>query len=123
MRTDASTLLSNRVRELGSEQQDDAGNVWYFGEDSKEFQDGSVSTEGSWQAGVNGAEPGILMEAHPQRGDKYYQEFSAGKPTYYLDGQTVAWNEYLGRLQATVDWCERKLAGEEPIEIRSLGIT
>ncbi len=45
------------------------------------------------------------------------------KPTYYVDGQTVAWNEYLARLQATVDWCERKLAGEEPIEIRSLGIT
>ena len=45
------------------------------------------------------------------------------KPTYYIDGQTVAWNEYLARLQATVDWCERKLAGEEPFEIRSQGMT
>ena len=45
------------------------------------------------------------------------------KPTYYLDGQTVSWNDYLARLQATVDWCERKLAGEEPFEIRSQGMT
>ena len=45
------------------------------------------------------------------------------KPTYYVDGQSVSWNEYLGRLQATVDWCEKKLAGEEPFEIRSRGIT
>jgi hypothetical protein len=45
------------------------------------------------------------------------------KPTYYLDGQTVSWSEYLARLQATVDWCQRKLAGEEPFEIHSQGIT
>jgi hypothetical protein len=45
------------------------------------------------------------------------------KPTYYLDGQTVSWNDYLARLQATVDWCEKKLAGEEPFEIRSQGMT
>ncbi len=45
------------------------------------------------------------------------------KPTYTLDGQTVSWNDYLASLQATVDWCERKLAGEEPFEIHSRGIT
>lgn len=45
------------------------------------------------------------------------------KPTYYVDGQTVAWNEYLGRLQATVDWCDRKLAGEEPFEFASQAST
>lgn len=45
------------------------------------------------------------------------------KPTYYLDGQTVAWNEYLVRLRDTVDWCDRKLAGEDPFEFRSQGIT
>jgi hypothetical protein len=45
------------------------------------------------------------------------------KPTYSLDGQTVSWNDYLAALQATVDWCERKLAGEEPFEIHSQGIT
>lgn len=45
------------------------------------------------------------------------------KPTYYLDGQTVSWNAYLARLRETVDWCERKLAGQEPFEIHSQGIT
>ena len=45
------------------------------------------------------------------------------KPTYSLDGQTVSWSQYLATLQATVDWCERKLSGEEPFEIHSQGIT
>jgi len=45
------------------------------------------------------------------------------KPTYYIDGQTVSWNDYLKSLQATVDWCERKLAGREPFEIHSQGTT
>jgi hypothetical protein len=60
--------------------QDADGNVWYFGEDTKELDpDGNViSTEGSWQAGVNGGVQGIVMEANPHVGDKYQQEFSAG---------------------------------------------
>jgi hypothetical protein len=60
--------------------QDADGNVWYFGEDTKELDaNGNViSTEGSWEAGVNGAEPGIIMEANPKKGDKYQQEFAAG---------------------------------------------
>ena len=57
------------------EAQDAAGNVWYFGEDSKELEDGQVvSTEGSWEAGVNGAHPGIIMLAHPKTGLTYVQE-------------------------------------------------
>jgi len=57
--------------------QDKQGNVWYFGEDSKEIENGQVtSTEGSWEAGVNGALPGIIMEAHPKKGDAYQQEFA-----------------------------------------------
>jgi len=44
--------------------QDKDGNVWYFGEDSKEYESGVVvSTAGSWEAGVDGAKPGIIMEA------------------------------------------------------------
>jgi hypothetical protein len=60
--------------------QDKAGNVWYFGEDTKELDENGnvISTEGSWEAGVNGAEPGIIMEANPKKGDKYQQEFAAG---------------------------------------------
>jgi hypothetical protein len=57
--------------------QDQQGNVWYFGEDSKEIEDGQVvSTEGSWQAGVNGAEPGIVMLAELKSGTSYRQELA-----------------------------------------------
>lgn len=57
--------------------QDKSGTVWYFGEDSKEIENGVVvSTEGSWQAGVNGARPGIIMLAQPRVGMKYQQEFA-----------------------------------------------
>jgi len=45
------------------------------------------------------------------------------KPNYYIDGQMVNWADYLKRLKATVDWCNRKLAGEEPFEFRSQGYT
>jgi hypothetical protein len=60
--------------------QDNIGNVWYFGEDAKELDANGavVSTEGSWKAGVNGALPGIVMEAFPHTGDKYQQEFATG---------------------------------------------
>ena len=60
--------------------QDVHGNVWYFGEDTKELDEHGhiISTEGSWQAGVDGAQPGIIMEAHPRVGDRYQQEFAAG---------------------------------------------
>jgi hypothetical protein len=60
--------------------QDRNGNVWYLGEDTKEFEDGKVvSTEGSWQAGVDGAVAGIIMPAHPQVGQHYQQEFFEGE--------------------------------------------
>ncbi|MFM9841708.1 MAG: calcium-binding protein [Dongiaceae bacterium] len=59
--------------------QDIYGNVWYFGEDTKEFVDGKVvSTEGTWRAGVDGAQPGIIMKASPQVGDEYNQENAPG---------------------------------------------
>lgn len=59
--------------------QDKFGNVWYFGEDTKKLEDGKVvSTEGSWLAGVNGASPGIIMEASPKVGDEYFQENAPG---------------------------------------------
>lgn len=60
--------------------QDKQGNVWYFGEDTKEYQGGKVvSTKGSWEAGVNGAQPGIIMEAQPAVGDTYRQEYYQGE--------------------------------------------
>jgi hypothetical protein len=60
--------------------QDKQGNVWYLGEDTKEYEDGKVvSTEGSWEAGVDGAEAGIIMPADPQVGMHYRQEFFVGE--------------------------------------------
>ena len=60
--------------------QDRAGNVWYFGEDTKELDEGKVtSTKGSWEAGVDGAQPGIVMLGQPTVGETYRQEFLAGE--------------------------------------------
>ena len=60
--------------------QDKDGNVWYFGEDTKELdEDGNViSTEGSWEAGVDGAKPGVTMLADPRKRDRYQLEFYPG---------------------------------------------
>jgi hypothetical protein len=56
--------------------QDINGNVWYLGEDSKEIENGVVAgTEGSWEAGVDGAQAGILMPAVPILGIPYRQEY------------------------------------------------
>jgi hypothetical protein len=55
------------------------GTVWYFGEDTKEYENGKVATtKGSWVAGVDGAQPGILMPGRPEAGDRYRQEFYRG---------------------------------------------
>jgi hypothetical protein len=59
--------------------QDKFGNVWYFGEFATEYQNGvPLSHDGSWEAGVNGALPGIVMEANPKVGDFYCQENAPG---------------------------------------------
>ncbi len=59
--------------------QDEDGNVWYLGEDTKEYEDGKVvSTAGSWEAGKDGATPGFIMLAHPRRGNEYAQEVAPG---------------------------------------------
>jgi hypothetical protein len=59
--------------------QDKLGNVWYLGEDSFDFVDGTwVRNDGSWEAGVDGARAGLVMPAHPQVGDFYRQEYYAG---------------------------------------------
>ncbi|MFH0983343.1 MAG: hypothetical protein V2A79_17630 [Planctomycetota bacterium] len=59
--------------------QDRDGAVWYFGEDSRTYENGvEVSTEGSWEAGVDGALPGVIMQANPQVGAPYRQEYYVG---------------------------------------------
>jgi hypothetical protein len=60
--------------------QDRGGTVWYFGEETEEYgEDGSVSSAGSWEAGVGGARPGILMPADPEVGRAYRQEYYEGE--------------------------------------------
>ena len=60
--------------------QDSAGNVWYLGERTAEYEDGQVvSTDGSWEAGVDGAQPGVVVPADPRPGLAYRQEHLAGE--------------------------------------------
>ena len=60
--------------------QDKYGNVWYFGEDSSDYENGKFKDSGgSWEAGVDGALPGIVMLGDPQVGDKYRQEYYKGE--------------------------------------------
>ena len=60
--------------------QDKQGNVWYLGEDTTAFlPNGKTDTSGSFVAGINGAQPGIIMEANPQIPDAYRQECAAGE--------------------------------------------
>lgn len=59
--------------------QDADGNVWYLGEDTAEFEDGKkVRSEGSFEAGVDGAMAGVVMPAHPRPGPVYRQEYYKG---------------------------------------------
>jgi hypothetical protein len=60
--------------------QDRDGNLWYLGEDTKEYKDGKVASRaGSWQAGVDGAEAGIVLPAKPSVGMSYRQEYYKGE--------------------------------------------
>lgn len=59
--------------------QDKGGNVWYFGEATAEISaNGKRDTSGSFEAGVNGADAGIAMLAHPTAGQTYREEYYAG---------------------------------------------
>jgi hypothetical protein len=74
--------LSGRLAERTTDwyTQDKQGNAWYFGESTAEFDpNGKVTTtEGTWRAGVDGAEPGIFMPAHPKIGQSFVQELYPG---------------------------------------------
>jgi len=60
--------------------QDLDGNVWYLGEATTEYDDGRPkTTAGSFEAGVDGAQAGIIMPAEPEAGLAYRQEYYAGE--------------------------------------------
>jgi hypothetical protein len=64
--------------------QDKLGNVWSMGElttqvvRDRQGKVVKVTHEGSWEAGVNGAKPGLVMKAHPRVGDDYFREHAPG---------------------------------------------
>jgi uncharacterized protein YceK len=59
--------------------QDRAGNIWYFGEDSKDYKNGVViSTQGTWESGVDGAQPGVVIHQHNPVRLAYRQEYRPG---------------------------------------------
>jgi len=72
--------------------QDRKGNVWYFGEATAELDDsGKVkSREGSWQAGVDGAKPGIVMPGRPKVGQSFRQEYLKGHAEDHMAIQNLA---------------------------------
>lgn len=85
--------------------QDKEGNVWYLGEDTKEYEDGHlVSTQGSWEAGVDGAKPGIIMHGtQPVVGVPYRQEYYACKAEDW--GEVVSLNESVTVTYGSFDNC------------------
>lgn len=96
--------------------QDKGGNVWYFGENSKELENGKVvSKAGSWEAGVDGALPGIIMPADSMVGDSYRQEYYKGEAedvaeVISLDGAglndaaTTPYDSFSEDVLVTKDW-------------------
>ena len=60
--------------------QDRAGNIWYLGEATTEYENGRpVSTAGSFEAGIDGAQAGVIMPARPRPGLSYREEYRKGE--------------------------------------------
>jgi hypothetical protein len=88
--------------------QDDAGNAWYFGELATQLPAGTH--DGSWTAGVNGAQPGYIMEASPKVGDIYCQENAPGvaqdaaQVLSVSASRSVPFGSYSGNVLQTKDY-------------------
>src|SRR5690348_13348256 len=88
--------------------QDDSGNVWYMGEFTTQLPD--MTHDGSWTAGVDGAEPGLIMEASPQVGDTYCQEDApgiaedAGQVVSVTASRSVPYGDFGGNVLQTKDF-------------------
>lgn len=90
--------------------QDAQGNIWFLGEETREIEKGKVtSTEGSWQAGVDGAQPGVLVPGRPKPGLKYRQEYFKGTAEDHaevlsLNERTTVPAGYFSRLLLTKEY-------------------
>jgi hypothetical protein len=108
--------------------QDRAGNVWYMGEDTKAFLPrGHTSTAGSWQAGLDGALPGIIMQADPVPGDPYRQEYhrghaeDMGQVVGIVDAVTVPFGSFDGCI-LTRDWSALESGSENKWYAKGVGL-
>lgn len=108
--------------------QDRNGDVWYMGEDTKAFLPGGrTSTAGSWQAGVDGAMPGIMMKAEPVPGEPYRQEYHRGHAEDM--GQVVAMDDFItvpygsfGGCVRTHDWSPLESGSENKWYAKDVGL-
>lgn len=93
-------------------------NVYYFGEDSRDYEDGNeTGAEGSWLAGANGASYGLIMPARPKVGEKYYQEIAPREKA--MDrAETVSLDEKVTVPAGTFEKClkVRESSAAEPGE-------
>jgi hypothetical protein len=92
--------------------QDLQGNVWYFGEDTKELdkQGNVTSTEGSWQTGVDSATPGLIMPAQIQPPQSFRQEYYEGhaEDMFWIvdtgESISVPYQDFTGTVVRTLEW-------------------
>lgn len=109
--------------------QDDDGNVWYFGEtvDNYTYDDAGnlveIDNDGAWEAGVDGAQPGIVMPANPRVGDSYRQEYRQGEAEDL--GAIIAVDEPLtledGRSYVTLKTMDWNPLEEDSVEFKYYG--
>jgi hypothetical protein len=92
--------------------QDRAGTVWYFGEQTRELDlhGRTISTEGSWETGVKGALPGVIMPAHPRVGYAAAQEHFPGQAEDHFKvvslsaSRTVPYRAFRRHVMLTREW-------------------
>jgi hypothetical protein len=100
--------------------QDRCGNVWYFGEDTAELDSRGrvVSTEGSFRAGVDGAQPGVYMPASPQVGRRFRQEWYAGQAedTFRVEDLSTTVTVPYGRFRHAVRTSEQTALEPEVLD-------
>ena len=109
---------------------DRQGNVWYLGEDSREIENGEiVGTEGSWEWGVDGALPGIIMWANPAShiDESYRQEYLKGEAEDWgrvvaVDrAETVPFGSFTGCVE-TEDWSALESGRERKVYCPEIGL-
>ncbi|MEO5853667.1 MAG: hypothetical protein ABIQ15_14250 [Nocardioides sp.] len=88
--------------------QDVDGNVWDLGEDTTAYDADAANTDGSWEAGVDGAQAGLAMPARPRVGDGYRTEYREGvaedqAEVLTVDGEVELGNESFDRVVTTAD--------------------